>query len=164
MADWGESLRKVAAALLSETVLYAWPSPAEAKRIALPYSVLMLISDRGIGQPHIHRLDLGDDTEDDPDVRKTIRQLREATVRLHCYGAGAATRARTVATGYASTSSMALWGTSVLVSDGRVIDATRTIGSHHEEVAVCDFIVRYTFTHSEDLYSIQTVHAGVTTT
>jgi len=159
----GAILAVVAALLPTETIIYSWQSTPEAPRPTLPYAELRTVDDTAAGLPLDDRTILGAPSGPSEDVRVSRSQMRTATVRVYCYGPSAMARARRVAFGLDSPSVLHLWGSTGLSCDGRVVDASETLGNHHERVAYCDVNALYRDTVQSDHFSIQTLDLTVST-
>lgn len=161
-----DRLRNVVVALLGETVIYAFPDPAEALRPNEQYTSLQTLQDIGIGQPQYtaRALSVTSPLPSTPDVRKIVHQLRETLVRATMFGPEAMDRAIRLSLGYTSSAAKALWVDCALQQKSQVKDSTRLVGNHWEPVAHVDFVVRYVAQLSDDIYSIQTTVCPVTVT
>lgn len=147
----------------AETAILEYPDIPEALRPDLPYIGIRMLSDVGQGEPLHRAIDIGPAVGPVEDVQLEESQLRDALVRVFFYGADAISRAVQLSVAYgAPLRRSALWGEQTFVPRGNVVDATRTLGSHHEPVAYIDFGISYRATFSQDVFSIQTLTLDVT--
>ena len=155
------AVREILTAILSETVIYSMPEPADAARPDLPYISLRTLSDRSLATPHKNNSDLGD-TGDDPDVLSTRKQQRRALVQCTFWGASAVDRGIQVEDELGSErarSARDLREVTVAVA-GAAEDVTGLLGNAWVEAAQLDLWVYYRRAHTEELYSIQEVTCG----